>query len=41
MIAHRLSTLDICDVRINVELGQVISVQKTAAPSPQQTAIPA
>ena len=30
MIAHRLSTLDICDVRINVELGQVISVQKTA-----------
>jgi ATP-binding cassette, subfamily B, bacterial len=41
MIAHRLSTLDICDVRINVELGQVISVQKTAVAPSQQTAIPA
>ena len=41
MIAHRLSTLDICDVRINVELGQVVSVQKAVVPAPRQTAVPA
>jgi ATP-binding cassette subfamily B protein len=35
MIAHRLSTLEICDVRIQLEHGQVVSV--TRAETPQAT----
>ena len=26
MIAHRLSTLDLCDVRVDIEYGQIMSI---------------
>ena len=33
MIAHRLSTLEICDVRIELEHGRVVSLLRTANPT--------
>jgi ATP-binding cassette, subfamily B, bacterial len=32
MIAHRLSTLDICNLRLRLELGRLVSVTNTANP---------
>jgi ATP-binding cassette subfamily B protein len=37
MIAHRLSTLEICDVRLQLEQGRLVSVKHTAA-TPHETA---
>lgn len=34
MIAHRLTTLDICDVRIQLEHGRVVSLTRAAAAQP-------
>ena len=36
MIAHRLSTLDICDVRLQLEHGQLVSLTKGGKPQPHQ-----
>jgi hypothetical protein len=33
MIAHRLSTLEVCDVRMQLEYGRVIDISTTAAAS--------
>jgi ATP-binding cassette subfamily B protein len=38
MIAHRLTTLEICDLRIQLEQGRVVSV---AAAKPGSTTVPA
>jgi ATP-binding cassette subfamily B protein len=34
MIAHRLTTLDICDVRIQLEHGRIVSLTRAAASQP-------
>ena len=34
MIAHRLSTLDICDLRLQLEQGRLVSLTRASAPAP-------
>jgi len=34
MIAHRLSTLDICDVRIEIAQGRIVAISEHVAPTP-------
>lgn len=39
MIAHRLSTLDICDVRIQMEHGRLVSLAKAGVQRPLQSGV--
>jgi ATP-binding cassette subfamily B protein len=38
MIAHRLSTLDLCDVRVDIEHGQITSISNHSISAPPKRA---
>ena len=38
MIAHRLSTLDLCDVRVDIEYGQIMSISNQIISVPPKRA---